>query len=130
MQSLFMEPTTQAIDNKNISTLFAYRYVLNNRNDIVDLRQDILDLRSFPERLFGSYRYEWDKYINKAMHEQGKEIDESALKQLIEKLSVNKQEELKDLLGILEETFVVVSSPNIIVIKSELKTYIENLLKL
>jgi len=125
-----MEPTTQAIDNKNISTLFAYRYVLNNRNDIVDLRQDILDLRSFPERLFGSYRYEWDKYINKAMHEQGKEIDESALKQLIEKLSVNKQEELKDLLGILEETFVVVSSPNIIVIKSELKTYIENLLKL
>jgi len=130
MQSLFMEPTTQAIDNKNISTLFAYRYVLNNRNDIVDLRQDILDLRSFPERLFGSYRYEWDKYINKAMHEQGKEIDESALKQLIEKLSVNKQEELKDLLGILEETFVVVSSPNIIVIKSELETYIENLLKL
>lgn len=110
--------------------MFTYRYVFDQKNDIVDLRQDVLDLAQFPERLTGSYSCEWEKYNRKAMYEKKIEAGDDKLKELLINLSFEKRKELEYLLCVVEKTILVLASSNIIVIKSELKSYIENLLKI
>lgn len=125
-----MGTTKSGIDSDKIFTVFTYRYVHDRKNDVVDLKQDVLDLNEFPERLFGSYVYEWEKYNKRVMHKQTINVDTINHKQLIDSLSFDAQNELESLLSIIEKAMIVVSSTNIIVIKSELKSYIENLLKI
>lgn len=123
-----LENSKSSIDSKQILTTFTYRYVFDRKNDIVDLRQDVIDLAQFPERLSGSYRSEWEKFNKKAMYEQKVDASEDKLKELLSRLSGEEQKELEYLLRIIEKTMLVLASSNIIVIKSELKSYIENLL--
>lgn len=117
-------------NNKHILTTFTYRYVFDRKNDIVDLRQDVIDLAQFPERLSGSYCYEWEKFNKKAMYEQEIDAGIDTLKKLVSGLSLEEQKELEFLLHIIEKAMLVVDSSNIIVIKSELKSYIEHLIKI
>lgn len=126
----FLKNSKLKMDNKRIYTIFTYRYVLDKNNDIVDLTQDVLDLKQFPERLTGSYCFEWEKYNKKEMYKQKVGANTGELKRLVSNLPFEKQRELKYLLSIIEKTMLVLRSPNIIVIKSELKSYIENLLKI
>ncbi|WP_137168456.1 hypothetical protein [Salinimonas lutimaris] len=49
------------------SLLLALRVLFDDPDDIVDLDQDIADLRYFPERLHASYRPEWETYILHAL---------------------------------------------------------------
>jgi hypothetical protein len=130
MEGYFLENSKTKIDNKHILTMFTYRYVFDQKNDIVDLRQDVLDLAQFPERLTGSYSCEWEKYNRKAMYEKKIEAGDDKLKELLINLSFEKRKELEYLLCVVEKTILVLASSNIIVIKSELKSYIENLLKI
>ena len=125
-----MKNSKTNIDLKHILTIFTYRYVFDQKNDIVNLRKDIIDLEQFPERLTGSYCYEWEKYNRKAMHEQKTDSANGTLKELVSKLSFAKQNELEYLLTIIEKTLLIMAASNIIVIKSEFKSYIENLLKI
>jgi hypothetical protein len=125
-----METTKSYKNNEHIFTIFTYRYVFDQNNDIVDLKQDVLDLRQFPERLFGSYCYEWGKYNKKVMHRQEIEVGKSNVKHLVNSLSLDKQKELEYLLSIIQKAMLVATGTNIIVIKSELKSYIENLIKI
>lgn len=125
-----MENSKTNIDHKHILTIFTYRYVFDQKNDIVNLRNDIVDLEQFPERLTGSYCYEWEKYNRKAMHEQKLDGADDKLQELVSKLSFEKQKELEYLLCIIEKTMLVMAASNIIVIKSEFKSYIEKLLKI
>lgn len=118
------------MDNEHIYTIFTYRYVFDQNKDIVDLKQDVLDLRQFPERLFGSYSHEWGKYNKKIIQRQKLEVSKSNVKHLVNSLSFEKQKELEYLLSIIEKAMLVATSTNIIVIKSELKSYIENLIKI
>jgi hypothetical protein len=61
------------------------RYLLDIPNDIVNLQKDIADLSYFPERLTASYRDEWIKYIKKAIAQlKLKELNKSALGHIVD----------------------------------------------
>lgn len=114
----------------DIYTVFIYRYVFDTKNDIVDLRADVYDLQYFPERLLSSYQAEWKKYNKKAVNERGIDLEEQDPSALVNALHPDQQQELSELLKIIENTTTINASKNIKVIKTELKTYIESLLKL
>lgn len=117
----------QAID---IYTIFIYRYLFDKKHDIVNLKADVHDLQHFPERLMTSYQDEWQKYNRKAANERNIDLHKQDTKLLIATLCAQQQEELKIFLNIIENTVAINNSTNIKVIKTELKSYIESLLKL
>ena len=58
----------QATDNHEIFTLFTYRYLLDEPQPPHDFKQDIEDLRVFPERLEVSHVDEWRSDVVKQIH--------------------------------------------------------------
>jgi hypothetical protein len=114
----------------DIYTIFIYRYIFDRKNDIVDLRADVYDLQHFPERLMSSYQAEWKKYNKKAANERGIDIEQQDTSALIDTMRSDQQQELAEFLKIIENTITINESKNIKVIKTELKTYIETLIKL
>jgi hypothetical protein len=117
------------IRSNNIYTVFAFRYIFDERNDVVDLRSDVRDLHQFPERLMGSYEAEWQKYIRKATSKLSIDLTEEHATTLVDSLPRFQQKELSEFLGIIDKTIIINTSPNIKVIKTGLKSYIEALLK-
>jgi|GEM_PF-2893012 len=55
----------------NMRSLFVFRYLLDQANDIVNLQKDIQDLPFFPERLTASYRDEWIVFCKKTISKLG-----------------------------------------------------------
>lgn len=114
----------------DIYTVFTYRYIFDDKNDIVDLGSDVRDLHQFPERLLGSYSAEWQKYNRKAANKLSLDLSEEKAKILVDGLTRIQQKELSDFLVVIEKACVISTSPNIKVIKTNLKSYTEFLLKL
>ncbi|MFT4653521.1 MAG: hypothetical protein ACI82S_001173 [Patiriisocius sp.] len=114
----------------DIYTVFTYRYMFDDKNDIVDLGSDVRDLHQFPERLLGSYSAEWQKYNKKAANKLHLDLSAEKAKILADDLTFIQQKELSEFLGIIEKATVISTSSNIKVIKTNLKSYTEFLLKL
>jgi hypothetical protein len=57
--------------NLNLRNLFVFRYLLDDDNDIVNLKKDIEDLPFFPERLTASYQDEWIVFCKKRISKLG-----------------------------------------------------------
>lgn len=55
----------------NLRSLFVFRYLFDEANDIVNLKKDIEDLPFFPERLSASYRDEWIVFCKKTISKHG-----------------------------------------------------------
>ena len=51
----------------SIDLLLSLRFLYDTKSDVVDLKQDILDLSVVPERLSDSYRHEWEAYVLRAI---------------------------------------------------------------
>lgn len=114
----------------DLNTLFILRFVLDDPTDMVDLNQDITDLSSFPERLYGSYLSEWKSYVQKKIREKGQQIDDLDFVNIIDEMNEDESLNYQRLIKIIHRAQVIVQSDKVKVIKSPLKTYIESLLKL
>jgi hypothetical protein len=114
----------------DIYTVFTYRYIFDEKNDIVNLHSDVYDLQHFPERLMSSYNAEWQKYNRKAANKRNLDLSAQQAKILVSKLTDSQQKELSEFLQVIEKTAAINASSNIKVIKTEFKSYIESLLKL
>lgn len=55
------------LNKLTLDVLFALRLWFDDRDDIVDIDMDIAELDTFPERLFDSYRPEWEAYVARAL---------------------------------------------------------------
>jgi hypothetical protein len=55
----------------SLRSLFVFRYLLDQANDIVNLKKDIEDLPFFPERLTASYQDEWIVFCKKTISKLG-----------------------------------------------------------
>lgn len=51
----------------SLRSLFVFRYLLDQANDVVNLKKDIEDLPFFPERLTASYQDEWIVFCKKTI---------------------------------------------------------------
>ena len=109
---------------QDIESLFTLRYIYNDPTDIVDIRADIEDLRAFPERLNGSYCDEWVAYLRRKLKQHQLNTDPD---DILNTLTKSQREEHDYLLSIIQDANIISSSNNIKVIKSPLKTYIEQL---
>ena len=112
----------------SVDVLFLYRYVYDDENDIVNLQQDVLDLEVFPERLEGSYIFEWQKYVRREAHKQNFKTSEESAKNLLSKLEKTRLTEYLKLQRIIEKAQQINQSKNVKVIKTPFRTYIESLL--
>lgn len=109
---------------QDIESLFTLRYIYNDPTDIVDIKADIEDLRVFPERLSGSYSAEWVAYLRRKLKQQQLNTDPD---DMLNTLTKSQREEHDYLLSIIQDANIISSTNNIKVIKSPLKTYIEQL---
>jgi glycosyltransferase involved in cell wall biosynthesis len=81
----------------SLSSLFIYRYLLDQPNDIVNLQKDIQDLPFFPERLNASYQDEWIIFCKKAVSKLGfKDLSKLNLAFLTDELNAHDQQRLID----------------------------------
>ncbi len=119
---------SEKVDLNDIETLFTLRYMLDDPSDIVNLSQDIADLTSFPERLFGSYQFEWQTYIKREAKKRKQAIDSIDLIELINQLPDSHKTDYLGMLELVRNSQIITNSSNVKVIKSPLKTYIEALL--
>lgn len=119
---------TEKVDLNDIETLFTLRYILDNPSDIVDLSQDIKDLSGFPERLFGSYKSEWQTYIKKEAKKRKLVVESIDLVEFLHQLPDSLQTDYLSMLELVRKSQIIATSSNVKVIKSPLKTYIEALL--
>ncbi len=117
------------LEKADVITLFTYRYLVDKSDDIVDLRQDVLDLQSFPERLYGSYQEEWKRYIKReiATKQMSKNLIQLDLEDVLTSDSLEEYEALKQ---IVSTAMQVESTENVKVIDTPLKVYINRLMNL
>ena len=81
----------------SLSSLFIYRYLLDQPNDIVNLQKDIQDLPFFPERLNASYQDEWIIFCKKAVSKLGfKDLSKLNLAFLTDELNAEDPRRLID----------------------------------
>ena len=66
------------------SLLLALRVLFDDPVDIVDLDQDIADLRYLPERLQASYRPDWETYVLHALIKRYRAADPASTQHLID----------------------------------------------
>lgn len=114
------------LDHTDLITLFTYRFLLDEKNDVANIEKDVLDLVHFPERLELSYRHEWTCYVKKA-------LANNRDRQLTANLSKFQETSPTDLeyqtLREVVENAILLNADNVVVMKSPLKQYVENLLK-
>jgi hypothetical protein len=120
--------TASSLDD--INALFTLRFILDDPKDIVDLQQDILDLQSYPERLYGSYINEWKAYVLKRGRDAQLNIDTLDLAHIVKNFEEDESLSYQHLVGIVNQTRAIVQSDKVKVIKSPLQAYIEALIKL
>lgn len=117
------------LEDLDIYTLFAYRYLVDDSKDIVDLESDVKDLQIFPERLYDSYKAEWISYIKR---QQAK--DEN-LKIRLSNFDFSHWEEFEStkyrrMLELVKRADAISGTDNVTVLQSPLTTYVNQLLKL
>ncbi|MEM0912054.1 MAG: hypothetical protein AAGJ37_13825 [Pseudomonadota bacterium] len=117
------------LDTADVMTLFTFRYLLDKPNDIVDLTQDVLDLQAFPERLFGSYKEEWTRYIKRelATKQTSKNLIHLDIKEVLSSDSLEEYESLKQIVSM---ALSIEATEKVIVIDTPLKAYLNQLMKL
>lgn len=121
------------LDDCHPVALLWYRMILDQQNDIVNLRQDVLDLYLFPERLHESYRHEWQVYIRKALMQRCKEpiLTGSAILDCIAKAEQEihfSEEAQKEMITVVEQ--IINTADKLLPFPSKLRINIENLLKI
>lgn len=120
------------VKNCDLLTLFMFRFALDRPNDTVDLQRDILDLQSFPERLNDSYKAEWQTYVKRELHKKQRE-GKQEMQALIARLSdLEKQndETFNRLRSKIDMAVKVNNSPDVTVMTTPLKSYVNQLLKI
>ena len=65
----------------SIESLLLLRVAFDDKNDVCDLHQDVMDLYLFPERLDESYTDEWRAYVRRALAKAS--INEALLMQIM-----------------------------------------------
>ncbi|PRO71634.1 hypothetical protein C6Y40_21125 [Alteromonas alba] len=116
-------------NNNEIVTLFTYRYLLNEPQPPHDFKQDIEDLRVFPERLEISHVDEWRSYIRRYINR--KKLSDAELETLTKRLDIPEiSEEFQYLKSILITALKINDSPEIKVINTPLKAYLNKLIKM
>lgn len=120
------------VENCDLLSLFMFRYALDRPNDTVDLQRDILDLQSFPERLNDSYKDEWQTYVKRELHKKQR-AGKQEMQALIARLSdLEKQndETFNRLRSKIDVAVKVNNSPDVTVMTTPLKSYVNQLLKI
>ncbi len=69
------------LNTLSIESLLLLRIAFDNKGDVVNLHQDMMDLYLFPERLESSYKDEWQAYIKRALAKA--EINEASLMEIM-----------------------------------------------
>ena len=116
-------------NNNEIVTLFTYRYLLDEPQPPHDFKQDIEDLRVFPERLEISHVDEWRSYIRRYINR--KKLSDAELETLTKRLDIPEiSEEFQYLKAILITALKINDSPEIKVINTPLKANLNKLIKM
>ena len=106
------------------SLLLALRVLFDEPHDIVDLEQDIADLRYFPERLDASYRPEWEAFILRALVKRYRAAKATPIEQLIDSVLSDVEHiqrgnaRYQQMLEIVEQARAVSGSDNTLVFPS------------
>jgi hypothetical protein len=118
-----------ANENSEIITLFTYRYLLDEPQPPHDSKQDIEDLRVFPERLEVSHVDEWRSYIRRYINRN--KLSEKELETLSERLNIPAvSEEYQYLKSIVITALKINDSPDVKVINTPLKDYLNKLINM
>jgi hypothetical protein len=120
------------VENCDLMSLFTFRFALDDTNDVVDLKQDIRDLTSFPERLYSSYEAEWRVYVKRKLHalDKAPKHKQVALVKLLNKLENDDDENYIKLREIINTAIKVNNSSSVTVMTTPLKSYVNYLLTL
>lgn len=110
----------------NTLELFCLRYALDEPDPVENLKQDIVDLQYFPERLEQSYRALWVSYVKRKLRTDSR--NEEKLTELLANTKLHEDAQFLELRDIIEQTQQLNVSQNISAIKSPLKRYVEQLL--
>lgn len=106
------------VDRLSIEVLFALRVLFDKPEPTVNLHQDIADLTHFPDRLYDSYRPEWESYVKRALVEHVQAHPEQASDELIAELFEQidtlqrSHPDYSHWLGHIEDTQALLTSPN------------------
>ena len=119
----------QDLANLTLEELFVLRFLLDKKEQVHSLEQDVNDLVYFPERMEISYRHEWLLYVKRKIRSTNIQPTGDGLKQALKQLSVEKQKRCQQQLDMIQTALAINNSDAIKVIKSPLKTYIESLIQ-
>ena len=115
--------------NNKIITLFTYRYFLDEPLPPHDFKQDIEDLRTFPERLEISHVDEWRSYIRRYIHRNT--LSDKQIETLTERLDIPEVfEEYQYLKSIVVTALKINNTPHVSVINTPLKEYLNKLINM
>ena len=118
-----------ANENNEIITLFTYRYLLDEPQPPHDFKQDIEDLRVFPERLEVSHVDEWRSYIRRYINRN--KLSNAELETLTKRLDTPEvSEEYQYLRSIVITALKINNSPEVKVINTPLKEYLNKLINM
>lgn len=120
------------VNQCDVSTLFMFRFALDKANDTVDLRKDIDDLSSFPERLTQSYLAEWRCYVKRELSkiQKNKGTKKQALKDTLMTIQKGENQDFNHLYERIKTAEKVNNSPSVTVMTTPLKSFVNQLLKL
>jgi len=116
----------------DLKTLFMFRFALDKTNDTVNLEKDINDLSGFPERLTDSYLAEWQSYVKRELNkiEKAGEAAKQSFALNIDKLQSGENTQFEHLYAKIKTAEKVNNSPEVAVMTTPLKSYVNQLLKL
>ena len=118
-----------ANENNEIITLFTYRYLLDELQPPHDFKQDIEDLRVFPERLEISHVDEWRSDIRRYINRN--KLGNAELEALTKRLDTPEvSEEYQYLRSIVITALKINTSPEVKVINTPLKEYLNKLINM
>ncbi|WP_296044516.1 hypothetical protein [uncultured Alteromonas sp.] len=119
----------QATNHHAIITLFTYRYLLDEPQPPHDFKQDIEELNVFPERLEISHVDEWRSYIRRYISRN--KLTNEQIEALTQRLDIPEvYEEYQYLKSIVITALKINDSPDVKVINTPLKEYLNKLINL
>ena len=121
-----MQNATEQLETLSMCELFTYRFHFDKPNDIVDLGSDVRDLQYFPERLIGSYRDEWKRYIKREVAVNNSDLPD--LNRLANEYRHN--EKYQALVAAIKEAQVIEASDKVTIFNSPLRDKLKKLLEL
>lgn len=135
MTSLYRQLKEQLpVQLLNIDVLFALRLLFDSDNDVVDLDADIHDLRHYPDRLFGSYRPEWEVYITRAIATRLQRDEDASVTQFVARIldevteMIEQSSRYAELYPIIVEARAIYEADNTVVFPTPMRQQITALL--